>query len=85
VEEGCGCLTCRRYCRAYLRHLFLSRELLAYRLGTIHNLYYIIGLMTGIREAIAQDTYQEFARDTLALLEEDDRENAALNHGGCNV
>ncbi len=63
VEEGCNCLTCRRYTRAYLRHLFMARELLAYRLNTIHNLHYVLGLMAALREAIARDEYDAFARD----------------------
>ena len=42
AEIGCGCYTCRNYSRAYLRHLYLARELLAYRLNTIHNIYYFI-------------------------------------------
>ncbi|KMY66878.1 queuine tRNA-ribosyltransferase [Desulfocarbo indianensis] len=63
VDETCGCLACRRYSRAYLRHLFMARELLAYRLNTIHNLHQVLGLMAALREAIAQDQYDAFARD----------------------
>lgn len=63
VDEACGCLACRRYSRAYLRHLFMARELLAYRLNTIHNLHQILWLMAELREAIAQDQYDAFARD----------------------
>jgi queuine/archaeosine tRNA-ribosyltransferase len=44
-DEACGCYTCRHYSRAYLRHLFLSRELLAYRLNTVHNLHYFLNLL----------------------------------------
>ncbi len=63
VDANCGCLACRRFSRAYLRHLFMARELLAYRLNTIHNLYQVLGLMAGLREAIARDQYDAFARD----------------------
>jgi queuine tRNA-ribosyltransferase len=63
VDETCDCLSCRRYSRAYLRHLFMARELLAYRLNTIHNLHQVLGLMADLREAIARDKYDDFARD----------------------
>ncbi len=68
VEMGCGCYTCRNFSRAYLRHLFMSRELLAYTLNTIHNLHYILGLMAGLRRAIEEGNYQAFARDVLESL-----------------
>ncbi len=55
VDENCGCYTCSNYSRAYLRHLFMAKELLAYRLNTIHNLYYYSALMQEIRTAIRQE------------------------------
>jgi queuine tRNA-ribosyltransferase len=55
VDETCGCYTCRHYSRAYLRHLYLSKEILSSRLNTIHNLYYYINLIRKIREAIQKD------------------------------
>ncbi len=61
VEEGCSCYTCSRFSRAYLRHLFLSKEILAYRLNTIHNLYYYARLMRDIRTAIENDVFEESA------------------------
>ena len=63
VDETCDCLSCRRYSRAYLRHLFMARELLAYRLNTIHNLHHVLGLMADLQQAIARDQYDDFARD----------------------
>ncbi len=71
VEEGCGCYTCSKYTRAYLRHLFMAKEILAYRLNTIHNLYYVLDLMRNLREAIAQDKYETFAGEFFARLDED--------------
>jgi queuine tRNA-ribosyltransferase len=62
VDETCGCYTCQNYSRAYLRHLYKSRELLAYRLNTIHNLYYYLDLMAKIRQAISNDRFKDFAR-----------------------
>lgn len=52
VEPGCPCYTCAHFSRAYLRHLFVAGELLAYTLATIHNLAFILGLMRRIQEAI---------------------------------
>lgn len=60
IDERCHCYTCRHYSRAYLRHLFVSKELIAYRLNTIHNLYYYICLMTKIRDAIKGDRIRAF-------------------------
>lgn len=78
VEEGCGCPTCRHYSRAYLRHLVMAKELLAYRLNTVHNLHYILQLMAGLRRAIAENKYETYARQVLAGLEPSGQERAAL-------
>jgi queuine tRNA-ribosyltransferase len=63
VEAGCPCYTCRHYSRAYLRHLFMAKELLAYRLNTIHNIHHFMTLMREIREAIRQDRFEQFRKD----------------------
>ncbi len=63
VDESCDCYTCRNYSRAYLRHLFVSREILSYQLNTIHNIHYYINLMRQIREAIAEDCLASFRND----------------------
>jgi queuine tRNA-ribosyltransferase len=60
IDENCRCYTCAKYSRAYLRHLFMARELLAYRLNTIHNLFYYSHLMEEIRESIKEDRIDEF-------------------------
>jgi queuine tRNA-ribosyltransferase len=54
VDSACRCYTCRTFSRAYLRHLFQARELLAYRLNSLHNLAYFMDLMGGLRQAIAR-------------------------------
>ena len=51
-DEGCDCYTCQRFSRAYLRHLFMSGEILGHRLASIHNLRLLVRLATQIREAI---------------------------------
>jgi queuine tRNA-ribosyltransferase len=60
IEDGCRCYTCRRFSRAYLRHLFMAKELLAYRLNTIHNIYYYIHLMEDMRRAIEEDRFDKY-------------------------
>lgn len=60
IDESCTCYTCRHYSRAYLRHLFMAKEILAYRLNTIHNLWYFLELMRQMRRALAADTFKEF-------------------------
>jgi len=66
VEVGCHCYTCSHYSRAYLRHLFIAKELLAYRLNTIHNIYFFMTHMKGMREAIRQGRFGLFKRDFYA-------------------
>ncbi len=76
VDERCGCYTCRYYSRAYLRHLYLSKEILSSRLNTLHNLYYYMELTAGIRDAIQQgqlpDFYQRHALCHGSELQTDD-------------
>lgn len=82
LVEGCDCLTCRRFSRAYLRHLFMAKELLAYRLGSIHNLSFVLDLMAALGAAIAQDKYQAFARSVLDGLSAGRHERATSSNGG---
>jgi queuine tRNA-ribosyltransferase len=63
VDESCDCYTCSRFSRAYLRHLFMAKELLAYRLNTIHNLYYYTTFMAQIRQAIREGRFAEYRND----------------------
>jgi queuine tRNA-ribosyltransferase len=60
IDPECDCYTCRSYSAAYLNHLFKCRELLGYRLATIHNLRFIVGLMERIRQAILDGTFAAF-------------------------
>jgi queuine tRNA-ribosyltransferase len=60
IDSECKCLTCTRYSRAYLNHLFRSREITYFRLATIHNLHYYLNLMREVREAILEDRFQEY-------------------------
>jgi queuine tRNA-ribosyltransferase len=67
VDENCGCYTCRNYSRAYLRHLFMANELLAYRLNSIHNIFYYIHFMDRIKNAIKENKLLEFKKEFYKL------------------
>ena len=68
VDEECDCPTCRNYSRAYLHHLFKANEMLAMRLGVMHNLYFYNTLMEKIREALDNDTFDDFRAKYSELL-----------------
>jgi queuine tRNA-ribosyltransferase len=59
LDPTCKCYACRNYTRAYIRHLFKANEMLAYRLASIHNLYFIVNLVKDIRKAILKGTLQK--------------------------
>ena len=59
-DEQCDCYTCRNFSRAYLRHLFQAKEILASVLNTLHSLHFYMGIMEGARKAIAQKKYMEY-------------------------
>ncbi|MEN9799098.1 MAG: hypothetical protein RL653_2794 [Pseudomonadota bacterium] len=62
LDPTCSCYTCRTFSRAYLRHLFHAKELLAMRLNTLHNLHYFLNLMGEVRRAISEDRYEAFVK-----------------------
>jgi len=68
LDEKCGCAVCRRYSRAYLRHLYLSGETLAAILNTHHNIYFYLDIMREIREAIRFGKLERFRSDLQARL-----------------
>jgi len=65
IQSGCGCYTCRHFSRAYLRHLYVSKELLAYRLNSIHNIWHYMDSTRRMREAICNGTFEEFEKSFL--------------------
>ena len=65
IEEGCQCTACRRYSRAYIRHLLKAKEMLGMRLCVLHNLYFYNTMMTEIREAIEEGRYQAYKKEKL--------------------
>ena len=66
IEEGCQCPVCRRYSRAYIRHLLKAKEMLGMRLCVLHNLYFYNTMMKEIRGAIEAGNYQEYKKKKLS-------------------
>jgi queuine tRNA-ribosyltransferase len=62
VDTSCDCYTCRNYSLAYLRHLYTAREILAYRLNTIHNIHYYVNLVNAMREAILAGSFADYKK-----------------------
>jgi queuine tRNA-ribosyltransferase len=71
LEEGCDCPVCRRYSRAYIRHLFKAEEIMALRFGVLHNLWYYNHLMEEIRTALEEGRFEEFRREFYRQREKD--------------
>jgi queuine tRNA-ribosyltransferase len=65
LDPACGCYTCRRHSRAYLRHLFMAGEVSALALNTLHNLTFYLDTMKRIREAIAFRSFETFRQEFL--------------------
>ncbi len=72
LDPECDCPTCRSYTRAYLRHLFKAGEITAMRLATLHNVRFMLTLLTRIREAILSGRYAEFKRSFLSAYQHGD-------------
>jgi len=68
VDANCNCYTCKNYSRAYLRHLFNAKELLAYQLATIHNLTFYLNLISEARKNIFNDTYTDWKNQIINKL-----------------
>ena len=70
IEEGCQCPACRRYSRAYIRHLLKAKEMLGMRLCVLHNLYFYNQMLQEIRDALDEGRFAEYKRQKLAGMEE---------------
>lgn len=66
LDEDCGCYTCRNHSRAYLRHLYISKEISASILNTIHNVYFYLDFMKKIRYSILSNRFMDFTRQFLS-------------------
>lgn len=69
IDSNCTCPTCQKFSRAYIRHLFKSKELLAMRLSVMHNLYFYNTLMEKIRENLKNGTFNEFKEKYVDILD----------------
>ncbi len=67
LDPACSCYTCRTFSRAYLRHLYVSGELLSFRLNSLHNLAYYLNLVRGAREAVLEDRFEDYKAGIEAL------------------
>jgi queuine tRNA-ribosyltransferase len=70
LDEACSCYTCGHFSRAYLRHLFVAKEMSAATLNTIHNLHFYLELMRRIRAAVEEDRFASLATDLGTRLDE---------------
>lgn len=68
VDDSCGCYTCRTYTRAYLRHLFIAKEILALELASIHNLHFYLWLVKQARERILDGSFLEWKNRMVNVL-----------------
>ncbi|GHV15116.1 queuine tRNA-ribosyltransferase [Fibrobacterales bacterium] len=69
VDSKCSCYTCKNFSRAYLRHLFCAGEILVLELASIHNLHFYLHLMETAREKIANENFEEWAREQISILQ----------------
>lgn len=76
IEAGCRCPACERFSRAYLRHLYVTRELLGARLCTLHNLTFFEELMADIRESISRGRLTAFTREFMVSYAGEPRDMA---------
>ncbi len=79
LDPNCDCLTCRRYSRAYLRHLFRAGEATGPRLVTWHNLHFYLRLMERLREAIVNDTVRQVVDEMVRLFPDTDAEERGVD------
>ncbi len=82
LDVRCGCSTCARFSRAYLRHLVQCKEPLGFRLLSIHNLFHYYDLMASARAAIDAGTYAAFAEETLERTDRHEGQSERLGHRG---
>ena len=68
LDENCNCHTCRNFSRGYLRHLYKANEILALRLGVIHNLYFYNNLVAEIREALEEGRFEAYKKEKVKVL-----------------
>lgn len=78
LDPACSCYTCRTFSRAYLRHLYVSKELLSFRLNSLHNLTYFLDLVRGARKAVLNGTFAEYKAGIESLYPDEAARAAGL-------
>jgi len=79
IDKECGCKVCKQYSRAYLRHLFKSREILCSMLASYHNLFFLNQLILDARRAIEENRFTEFKKNFLARYNTRSNEQGAMS------
>ena len=69
LDPKCGCYTCQNYSRSYLRHMFMSREILSMRLNTMHNIYFYLEFFRQMRESINKGEFKSFREELTPILQ----------------
>lgn len=80
IDETCGCPVCRRYTKAYIRHLFKAKEMLAMRLAVMHNLYFFNTMMEEIRQALDEERFPAYKKAKLEGFKQAEQEKAQHTH-----
>ena len=68
LDPDCECYTCKNYSKAYLRHLFMNKEILSMRLNTLHNLHFYLEFFRKMREAIEKGEFEKFRKEQTVIL-----------------
>jgi len=69
LDPECGCYTCQNYSRSYLRHMFMSREILSMRLNTMHNIHFYLEFFRRMRESINKGEFKSFREELTPILQ----------------
>jgi queuine tRNA-ribosyltransferase len=68
LDPACTCYTCRNYSRAFLRHMYMSKEILSMRLNTMHNIHFFLDFFRSMREAIGKGEFDSFRKEQTVIL-----------------
>jgi len=68
IDENCDCYTCKNYSKAYLRHLYIAKEILALELGSIHNLHFYLNLVKEARKKIIEGKFKDWKEETIKKI-----------------
>ncbi len=69
LDPNCSCYTCQNYSKAFLRHMYMSREILSMRLNSLHNLHFYLEFFRRMREAVSKGTFMQFRKEMTPILQ----------------